>query len=53
MEIQFLPPTGKRVQVTDELVTFTVKNGKVTWIEAVRVEGGLLAQLDITLAAHP
>jgi predicted ester cyclase len=49
--IQSLPPTGKRVQLPHEPITVTVKNGKVTRIDAEHVEGGgvpgLLAQLGV------
>jgi predicted ester cyclase len=52
--IQSLPPTGKHVQLPYEPITVTVKNGKVTRLEAGHVEGGgvpgLLAQLGVAPA---
>ncbi len=51
--IQSLPATGKRVQLPYEALTATIKNGKLTRLEAAHVEGGgvpgLLAQLGVKM----
>ena len=53
MGVQSLPPTTKHVQLPYENLTVTVTNGKVTRIDAERVEGGgvqgLLAQLGVKM----
>jgi predicted ester cyclase len=51
--IQNFAPTGKHVQLPYEPITATVKDGKLTRLEAAHVEGGgvpgVLAQLGIKL----
>ena len=53
MGIQSFPATGKHVQLPYEPLTATVKNGKLTRLEAAHVEGGgvmgILTQIGVKM----
>jgi predicted ester cyclase len=48
-----IPPTGKQIRLPREPISFTVKNGKITRIDATVVPGGgvmgVLAQLGVQI----